>query len=50
MLIVPCNIPEVLTAVSVVSTGKEMVRENQGREIVSNFYFESGKTKILKKS
>ena len=45
------NIPEFLTAVSlVVSTGQEMVQENQGRGIVSEFYFESGKAKILKKA
>ena len=37
-------------AVSVVSTGQEMVQENQGRGIVSEFYFEQGKTNILKKS
>ena len=33
-----------------VSTGQEMVQENQGRGIVSEFYFESGKAKILKKA
>ena len=32
------------------STGQEMVQENQGRGIVSEFYVESGKAKILKKA